>query len=80
MLQRSTPPDASTVQEFERVASTTRDVVATRGLVAAVMRQAMEARPPQSVTDLQDAHVKIADYAAYCTFAGIASLQTRTTR
>ena len=44
------------------------------------MMQAKEAKPPQTVTSVEDARARVADYAAYCTFAGIASLQTRITR
>jgi len=73
-------PNPSTNEPFKRLASTTQDPQSLGVLLLAVLRQAKSAKPPHSVTDIQDARTRVAAYAAYCTFDGIASLQTRITR
>jgi len=79
-VQPSVPPAPQTIEAFERLAASSRDIAGMRALLVSVLRQAREAKPPQSAVDRRDARAKVADYAAYCTFAGIASLQTRITR
>ena len=80
IAQRSTAPDPSTIEAFEQMASSTRDLQDKRNLLLMVLRMAREAKPPEAALDMADARSKVADYAAYCTFDGIASLRTKIMR
>ncbi len=74
------PPHPWTIDSFKRLASATEYPKTLGVFVFDALRQAKSARPPQSVTDMQDARARVADYAIHCTFGGIASLQERVTR